>query len=46
MSTAETVRTVRWWPSRCGQDDEIGSLNEVNARRRFAGCDRAPWSHV
>lgn len=37
MSTAETVRTVRWWPSRYGQDDEIGSLDEVKARRRFGG---------
>ncbi len=46
MSTAETVPTVRWWPSRCGQDDEIGSLNEVKAGDTPGGCDRAPWSHV
>lgn len=37
MSTVELTRTERWWPSRYGQDDEIGSLNEVTTQATLRG---------
>jgi kynurenine formamidase len=38
VRTAERPRTTeRWWPSRYGREDEIGSLNEVSPQATLRG---------
>lgn len=45
-TTEQTRRPTRWWPSRYGADDEIGSLNEVDAAATLRGAARVRSGRV